>query len=213
LILLGIVDSSVIPVPGSMDAVVILLSAHHRPWWPYYAFMATLGAVLGGFITYRLAEKGGEETLEKKIGKNQAEKVYRRFAKRGFVTVAVGSVIPPPFPMVPLLLAAGVLQYPRKKFIAALAIGRGVRFFGIAYLGHVYGKAIIAWLSHCYKPILYTLIALAALGGIAALIYFGWYRPKRQRDERKRELPLGQFSFPHHHNTKQEQPPRTGTDR
>jgi membrane protein DedA with SNARE-associated domain len=115
--------------------------------------------------------------------------------------------------MVPLLLAAGVLQYPGKKFIAALAIGRGIRFFGIAYLGHVYGKAIIAWLSHCYKPILYTLIALAALGGIAALIYFGWYRPKRQRDERKRELPLGQFSFPHHHNTKQEQPPRTGTDR
>jgi hypothetical protein len=42
-ILLGIVDSSVIPVPGSMDAVVILLSADHRPWWPYYAFMATLG--------------------------------------------------------------------------------------------------------------------------------------------------------------------------
>jgi uncharacterized membrane protein YdjX (TVP38/TMEM64 family) len=57
-------------------------------------FYGDPGAVLGGLITYRLAEKGGEETLQKKIGKNQAEKVDHRFAKRGFVTVAVGSVIP-----------------------------------------------------------------------------------------------------------------------
>jgi hypothetical protein len=41
LILLGIVDSSAIPLPGSMDVFVILLSSHRREWWPYYAFMAT----------------------------------------------------------------------------------------------------------------------------------------------------------------------------
>jgi membrane protein DedA with SNARE-associated domain len=170
--------------------------------------MATVGAVVGGFITYRLAEKGGEETLEKKVGKNQAEKVYRRFEKRGFVTIAVGSVIPPPFPMVPLLLAAGVLQYPRKKFISALATGRGIRFFGIAYLGHVYGKAIIGWLSQYYEPLLYTLITLAMLGGIATVAYFKWYRPKRQREERQRGELVEKFPIPHHHKENQHhQPP------
>ena len=64
LILLGVVDNSAIPLPGSMDLLVILLSAHHREWWPYYALMATVGAIVGGYLTYRLAEKGGEETLE-----------------------------------------------------------------------------------------------------------------------------------------------------
>jgi membrane protein YqaA with SNARE-associated domain len=213
LMLLGILDNSVVPLPGSMDAVVILLSAHHRPWWPYYAFMATVGAVVGGFITYRLAEKGGEETLEKKIGKSRAEKVYRRFEKRGFVTIAVGSILPPPFPMVPLLLAAGVLQYPRKKFIFALTTGRGIRYFGIAYLGHLYGKAIISWLSQYYKPLLYTLIALGVLGGIAAFVYFRWYRPKRQREERERGQPVEQFPLPHRKNQKQQEQKRTGTER
>jgi membrane protein YqaA with SNARE-associated domain len=73
-----------------MDVFVILLSAQRREWWLYYAFMAVLGAVLGGYLTYRLAEKGGEETLEKEIGKDRAQKVYDKFKKRGFATVAVG---------------------------------------------------------------------------------------------------------------------------
>src|SRR5579871_2856042 len=64
LILLGIADNSFIPMPGSLDVFTIWLSAHDRPHWYYYAFMATVGAVLGGYITYRLAQKGGKEALE-----------------------------------------------------------------------------------------------------------------------------------------------------
>src|SRR5512142_2319954 len=79
LVLLGIADSSVVPLPGSMDVFTILLAAHRREWWPYYAFMATVGGVLSAYLTYRLAEKGGEETLKKKLGKTRAEKVYKKF--------------------------------------------------------------------------------------------------------------------------------------
>jgi membrane protein YqaA with SNARE-associated domain len=203
LILLGLIDNSAIPIPGGMDVFVILLAAHHRPWWPYYAFMATVGAVVGGYLTYRLAEKGGEETLEKKIGKQRAEKVYKRFEKRGFATISVSAIIPPPFPMVPVLLAAGALKYPRKKFLAALATGRGVRFFAIAYLAHIYGKAIIGWLCQYYAPLLYALLGLAVLGAIATLLYFKWYRPKRQKEERKRGELVEEFPIPYHKNQKQ----------
>jgi membrane protein YqaA with SNARE-associated domain len=205
LIVLGILDASVIPLPGSMDVFVILLAAHHRAWWPYYGFMATVGAVVGGYFTYRLGEKGEEETLERKIGKKQAEKAYKRFANRGFLTIAVGSIMPPPFPMFPLLLASGALHYPRKKFLGALSLGRGVRFFALAYMAHVYGKVIIGWLDRYYHPLLYILIGLASAGGVGALLYFKWYRPMRQREERERGEPVEQFPFPHHRNG-----PRTG---
>jgi hypothetical protein len=86
--------------------------------------MATVGALIGGYVTYRLAEKGGEETLEKKVGERRAEKVYRRFKQHGFATVAVGAMLPPPFPIVPFLIAAGALKYPRRNFLAALGLGR-----------------------------------------------------------------------------------------
>src|SRR5581483_403054 len=83
LILIGLADNSVVPLPGSMDVFTIILSAHNRQWWFYYGAMATVGAVIGGYITYRLAEKGGEETLEKRIGKDRAKKVYAKFQTGG----------------------------------------------------------------------------------------------------------------------------------
>jgi membrane protein YqaA with SNARE-associated domain len=178
LILLGLADNSIIPMPGSMDIFVILLSAHNREWWPYYAVMGTLGAVFGGYVTYRLAEEGGKETLEKKVSKQRAQKVYRRFEKHGFFTVFLGAILPPPFPIVPFLMAAGVLRYPPKKFLAALATGRGVRFFGFAFIAHIYGVAIIGWLSRYYKPVLYGLIVLAVVGTLTVIIYLKWYRPR-----------------------------------
>ena len=63
LIVLGVLDNSAIPLPGSQDAMVILLAASEKTWWPYYALMATAGAVLGGYITYRLARQEGKAIL------------------------------------------------------------------------------------------------------------------------------------------------------
>jgi membrane protein YqaA with SNARE-associated domain len=181
LIVIGLIDNSVIPIPGGMDISVLLLTAHHREWWPYYGAMATVGAVLGGYLTYRVAQKSGKAGFEKKIGKKRAEKVYKKFGKGGFSTVVIGSILPPPFPIVPVLMAAGVMQYSRKKFLSALGIGRGIRFFVVAFLGKLYGTAIAGWLGHYYKPFLYVLIALGVAGGIAASVYFKWYRPRHRR--------------------------------
>ena len=180
LIVIGLIDNSVIPIPGGMDVFLVLLTAHHRQWWLYYASFATAGAVIGGYVTFRLAKKGGKESLEKKIGKRRAEKVYKKFEKGGFSTIAIGSILPPPFPLVPVLMAAGVMQYPRKNFLLSLALGRAVRFFLIAYLGKLYGTAIVGWLDRYYRPFLYVLIALGLLGGFGALFYFKWYRPRHR---------------------------------
>ena len=51
LIALGLLDNSLIPLPGSMDASTVLLAAsQHEPWW-YYSIMATIGGVIGGYLT------------------------------------------------------------------------------------------------------------------------------------------------------------------
>jgi membrane protein YqaA with SNARE-associated domain len=189
LIVLGLIDSSVIPTPGGMDVFVVLLTAHHREWWPYYGAMATIGSVLGGYITYRLAQKGGKAGLEKEIGKERSQKVYKKFEKEGFSSVLIGSILPPPFPLVPVLMAAGVMQYSRNKFLAALTLGRAIRFFSLAFLGRLYGTAITGWLGRYYKPFLYVLIAVGIAGGVIALSYFKWYRPRHQpaRDMQNRK--------------------------
>lgn len=180
LIVVGLIDNSVVPIPGGMDVALVLLTAHHRDWWAYYWAMATAGAVIGGYLTYRLARKGGKAGLEKKIGKKRAAKVYKSFEKGGFSTVFIGAILPPPFPMVPVLMAAGVLQYSRKGFLAALGSGRAARFFVVAFLANRYGTAIVGWLGRYYKPLLYALVCSALAAGIGALLYFKWYRPRHQ---------------------------------
>jgi membrane protein YqaA with SNARE-associated domain len=176
LVLLGLADNSIVPLPGSMDVLTILLAARHSNLWWYYAFMATVGAVIGGYITYGLARKGGKEAFERKLSKKTADKVFQRFERWGFFAVAVPAILPPPFPIVPFLLAAGALQYSRRKFVGALALGRGVRFTLVAGLGAIYGRHIVRFFSRYYKPALFTLIGLAVIAGIVSLVQYYRYK-------------------------------------
>lgn len=176
LIILGLADNSVVPLPGSMDVLTILLAARHKHLWWYYAFMATVGAVIGGYITYGLARKGGKEAFERKLSKSKADKVFKRFEKWGFFAVAVPAILPPPFPIVPFLLAAGAMQYSRQKFVGALALGRGIRFTIIAGLGALYGRHIVRFFSRYYKPALIVLISLAVIAGALSLVQYYRYK-------------------------------------
>jgi len=181
LIVVGIIDSSVIPFPGGMDFFTILLSMSHRDLWWYYAIMATIGSLVGSYLTYRVGEKGGEETLEKKVSKKRSEKVYRMFEKRGFLTVAIGAVLPPPVPVVPFFLAPGILKYPLRKFFGAVALGRTIRYSAMAYLGSIYGRTVFHWIYRYYQPILYTLLGLVLVGALAGLYY--WRRSKQRKKQ------------------------------
>jgi membrane protein YqaA with SNARE-associated domain len=183
LILLGLADNSVVPLPGSMDVLTIVLAASHREWWFYYSLMATVGAVVGGYVTYRIGSKGGKEMLEQRFPKNKVEKVYQKFEKRGFWSVTVPAMLPPPVPIVPFLLAAGAMQYSRRKFIASLALGRGIRFTIVGFVAAHYGSAIFRFFSQYYKPALYTLIGLAVAGGIAGLFFYLRHRQSSRKNQ------------------------------
>jgi len=185
-LLLGIADNSVVPLTGSTDVLTIWLAARRPDLWPYYAFMATVGAVAGGFITYSLARKGGKKTLERKMSKRRAAKVCQRFERWGFGAVAIPAILPPPFPIVPFLLAAGALQYSRKKFLGALSLGRAARYTIIAGLGARYGNSITAFFSQYYKAALGTLIGLSLAGVAGALWqYFRHQKEKGLTDTAK----------------------------
>jgi membrane protein YqaA with SNARE-associated domain len=175
LVLLGIADNSVVPLTGSMDVLTIWLAARHREPWPYYALMATLGAVIGGYITYSLARKGGKQAMERKLSKRRAAKVYQVFERWGFWAVAIPALLPPPFPFVPFLVAAGAMQYSRQKFLGALTLGRALRYTIVAGLGALYGNHIVRFFSRYDKMAVGILVALACVGAALSIIqYYRW---------------------------------------
>jgi membrane protein YqaA with SNARE-associated domain len=178
LVLLGIADNSVVPLTGSMDVLTIWLAARHREPWPYYAVMATLGAVIGGYVTYSLARKGGKQAIDRRFGDRKATKIYKTFERWGFFSITVPALLPPPFPFVPFLLAAGALQYSRKKFLTALTVGRFLRYSIAAGLGAHYGTHIVRFFRRYYAPALSILIGVAVVGATVTLV--GYWRMKRK---------------------------------
>jgi len=174
---LGLLDNSVIPLPGSMDVLTIFLSARKEQLWFYYASMATAGSVIGGFVTYRLARKGGKETLARRFPPKKLEKIYKIFGRWGLGAVAIPALLPPPVPMLPFLFAAGTMQYPVRKFLFALTLGRLVRYTLLAFLAARYGRQILAFISQHAHPALFIVVGLIAT---AAAILFVVFVGKRQ---------------------------------
>ena len=164
---LGLLDSSVVPVPGSMDVLTVVLSARERDLWPYYASMATVGSVIGALVTYRLARKGGQEALEKRVKPQTLRKVQQLFDRWGLGAIAIPAVLPPPVPMVPFVLAAGAMQYPVKKFVFALSLGRAVRYTLLAFLAAQYGRHILAYFAQSSNAIA---IAAIVIVGVAVIL-------------------------------------------
>jgi membrane protein YqaA with SNARE-associated domain len=133
LIPLGVLDNSLIPLPGTMDAATIVLSARQEQLWLYYAFMATVGTVIGGFVTYRIARKGGRQVLKRRFSSVKVDKVCEIFGRWGFGSIAISALLSPPVPIVPFLLASGATHYPVKEFLFALTLGRISRYMVLAY--------------------------------------------------------------------------------
>jgi membrane protein YqaA with SNARE-associated domain len=171
LIPLGLLDGSLVPVlPGGMDIATILLAAHDKKLWFYYAAMATAGSVLGGFLTYRLARKGGKEALEKQFRGENFEKIYRRFERWGFAAIAVTSLLPPPIPFFPVVVTAGATRFPVTKFLIALTLGRTVRYTLLAFLAAHYGGQILTVISHHGYVVLFAVVGLVVLGVVLFLL-------------------------------------------
>ena len=165
-------------MPGSMDALTILLSAHQRSWWPYYAIMATIGGIVGAYVTYGLGFKAGEHALEDKLPQKKAERIHKLFKRYGFWSLFVPALLPPPVPYSPFLIVAGALKYPKRYFLAAVGLARAIRYSLLAWLGSMYSKPIFGFFHKYYRPMLWTVVSLAVIGGLLAL-YWTWKR-KRQ---------------------------------
>ena len=179
LIPLGLLDNSPIPLPGIMDVATILLAGRQQQLWLYYAVMATLGSVLGGFVTYRLARKGGKEALERRFTRRKVDRVCEMFERWGFSAIAIPAFLPPPMPMVPFLLAAGAMQYPSRKFLLALTLGRLSRYMVIGYLAARYGRKIIVFMANHGHPVVVGIVLLVIAAAAAG--YYFWSGSTRKK--------------------------------
>jgi len=182
LIPLGIADSSLVPTLGSLDIVTVILAATHRDIWMYYAAMSTIGSLLGAYLTYRLAHKAGASFLDRKLGHKRSEQVRRLIDRWGVGGILVPTIAPPPFPTTPFFAAAGAFNYPLRKYLSVVAVGRIVRYGILAFIGAHYGRHIVRFLRHPQQYLMPSILVTVLIAvAIVALVLF--WRSSRERAE------------------------------
>ncbi|HET6180135.1 MAG TPA: VTT domain-containing protein [Candidatus Sulfotelmatobacter sp.] len=148
LFFLAILDSSPLPTFGGPDILTAILAASHRGPWYEYAGMATAGAVVGAYLTFRIARKAGSAYLESKFKKGRVSAILKLFKKSGDGALFASCAIPFPFPTSMLFAAAGASNYRTGKFLTIVGIGRGLRYAAIAILADLYGRHFTRAMRH-----------------------------------------------------------------
>jgi len=185
----AIIDSSVIPlpVPGSTDLLLLLLTAHRRTTVAlaiWLAFCAFAGSMVGGYLTWGAGRKGGKAALARYVPERFLGRITGWVERHGVWSVGLSAILPPPVPLSPFLLAAGALGMERGRFLVSYGTARAVRYGLLAWLGITYGRRIVSLWRHeldgWSSAILWTYVGVVAVG-----IGYGVWKMKRGKRTRR----------------------------
>lgn len=164
---IALLDSSFLSFPQVNDLLIILLSTKYPARMPYYAGMTTLGSLIGCFMLYAVARRGGESFLRKRMKGRYVDRAVTLYQKYGLMAVIVPALLPPPVPFKLFVLLAGAAAVSPVRFGIAVLIGRGMRYFGQGYLAVRYGERAADFMKQYGARVG---IGLAVTAVVAALI-------------------------------------------
>jgi membrane protein YqaA with SNARE-associated domain len=149
LFVVALLDSTFLPLPTGVDALVILLTTANPRWMILYAVIATFGSTLGCWILYTISRRAGKRALNRFSEAKQA-RVKELIDRYDALAVLVVCLLPPPFPFKIFVVSAGVFRFHMTRFIIAIICGRLFRFLLIGYFAMRYGSQAKALLGRYY---------------------------------------------------------------
>ena len=181
LLIIAFFDSSFLSFPEVNDLLIITLSIQKPERMLYYSLMTTVGSIFGCMMLFWVGRKGGEVLLRKRFAEHQIHAVSNWYNKYGIFAVIIPSILPPPTPFKIFVLFAGAFSVSTGKFIAAIAIGRGFRYFLEGYLAVRYGEQAFAYMKEYYPHIAAAMVLILLIG---ALTLYVWRRNLKQETGR-----------------------------
>jgi len=150
-------------MPGSADALMILLTTAHPRYMILYALLATAGSTTGCVILYYISRRAGSRAL-RRFSPAKQQRVKELIDRYDVLSVLVAALLPPPFPFKLFVITAGVFRFSLARFAVAIICGRLFRFLLEGYLAIRYGAQAREILARYYPWI--------GLGFAAAIIFF-----------------------------------------
>jgi len=152
LLAIAFLDSVLVPMPGGVDAVLLLLAASRPSSMLIYVAAATVGSTVGCVGLYRISQRAGRRALAR-FSESKQKRVKDLIDRYDVLSVLVASLLPPPFPFKLFVVSAGVFRLNLLRFTFAIAAGRTFRYLLEGYLAARYGEHAKELLAKYYPAI------------------------------------------------------------
>ncbi len=172
LFLIAFLDSAGVPLPGGVDLVIMLLSWQRPSSFLFVALVAAVGSTAGCWVLYRIARVGGDKMLARFSPEKQSW-VTEKVKRNDVLAVMVAMLGPPPFPTKLFILVAGAVRMDWRRFVAAVFVGRFVRFSAEAYLAVRVGDRAMETLQQHYPTIAVALAVIVVVVLVARRLLAG----------------------------------------
>ena len=177
LFIVAFLDSSFLSLPEINDLLLIWMVTEHKERMLYYASAATLGSVAGCLVLYYIG-RTGDAWITRRLSTRRVERALAKFQKFGVMAIIIPSLLPPPAPFKIFVLLAGVAGIGVGRFVMAVAIGRGIRYFGEGLLALWYGDQAIRFIQTNGRATAFAVVGLLALV-LAVYLVARWVRQTR----------------------------------
>ena len=170
LFIVAFLDSSLLSLPEIADLLIVWMVIQHKSRLILYASSATIGSIAGCLVLYYLGRKGGEAVIRKRFHSESVDKTLATFQRYGIMAVLIPSILPPPAPFKIFVLLAGIAGVGVTEFTTAIAIGRGLRYFGEGLLAIQYGDRAIGFIQDNGRTVSLAIVGLLVAGLVGYLL-------------------------------------------
>ena len=153
-------DSSFVSLPEVNDILLMTFIINEPATVVKYTLLTILGSVIGCALLYSVGRKGGDAFLRRSFADEKLARIQKWYQRHGVLAVIVPSLLPPPTPFKIFVLSAGTFGISWPKFITAVVIGRGIRYFSEGILAFLYGPAAIEFVQDNYGKVGFGLAML-----------------------------------------------------
>ena len=162
-LLLGFIDSMGVPLPATMDALLILIAVKAPDRAYVAAALAIIGSVAGNLALFQAARYGVRRVIRAVPEPGKPQRFRAWFHRYGLITVFIPAAVPIlPLPLKIFVISAGAFHTPLARFLGVIVAARLLRYLGDAYLGIKLGADAQGFLQRNAWTLIGVALAVAA---------------------------------------------------
>lgn len=172
LFVLAFAEASFFPIPPDVLLIGILAISPKR--WLRFAVICSLGSVLGGMFGYLIGwgfyEAVGQRIVDFYNLQATVDAIGLKYSENAFLTIFTAAFTPIPFKLI--TITAGLFKISIAQLIIASVIGRGARFFMVAFALKLFGTKFNELIIRYFNILSLAAVALVIISFVSIKFVF-----------------------------------------